>query len=340
MLDYARDTKGAGFLDKRLHEIGEKVLRGGETTPEEALYLIALDGPDVYHLLAYANAIRERFTGGGVELCSIINARSGNCSEDCAFCAQSAHHPAADAPVYPLLDAEAILAKARAMEAAGVRHFDIVTSGYGYTEDDPDFQRILAIYRRLRAETGLELCACLGVLTPGAARALAAAGVRRYNHNLEAARSFFPKICTTHTYDDRVATVRAVKEAGMEVCCGGVIGMGETPEQRVELALALRDLDVDSVPVNVLNPRAGTPLAGASRLAPLDILKTFAVFRFILPDKLIRYAGGREVNLGPLQPLGLLAGLNAMLVGGYLTTPGRELAHDLEMIAGLGLHTR
>ncbi len=323
-------------MDRRLYEIGERVLAGGAVTPEEAFYLLGLDGPDAFHLFAYANAIRARFRGDRVELCSIISARSGNCGEDCAFCAQSAHY-ATGAPVHALLDEETILRKAKAMAAAGARRFDLVTSGYGFTEDDPDFQRILRLYERLRAETTLELCACLGTLTPGAARALAAVGVTRYNHNLETARSFFPRIVTTHTYEERVATVRAVKEAGMEVCCGGIIGMGETREQRVELAFALAELDVDSVPINILNPRPGTPLEGTPRLEPLEILKTFAMFRFVLPRKLIRYAGGREVNLGPLQPLGLLAGLNGMLVGGYLTTPGQDVEEDLKMISGLGL---
>lgn len=325
-----------GPLDRRLQEIAERVLAGGEASAEDALYLLALEGPDVYHLLAWANEIRERFSGDRVELCSIINARSGNCSEDCAFCAQSAHY-ATGAPVYGLLDEESILAKARAMEAAGARRFDLVTAGFGFTEDDPDFQRILDLYRRLRAETSLELCACLGVITPGAARALVEAGVTRYNHNLETARSFFPRICTTHTYEDRVATVRAAKEAGMEVCCGGIIGLGETPAQRVELALTLRELDVDSVPINILVPRPGTPLAGLPPLRPEEILKTFAMFRFVLPRKLIRYAAGREAALGALQPLGFLAGVNAMLVGGYLTTPGREVAEDVAMVTGLGL---
>lgn len=323
-------------MDNRLYRIGEKALAGMAVTEEECLYLAGLTGPDVYHLIAYANEVRAKFTGNTVELCGIVNARSGNCSEDCAFCAQSSHHPT-ETPVYDLLDTEIILKKAKAMEAAGAHRFDLVTSGYGYTEDDGGFQSILLIYERLRRETNLELCACMGALTPGAARALAAAGVTRYNHNLETARSFFSHVCTTHTYEDRVATIQAVKEAGMEVCCGGVIGMGESREQRVELALALRDLDVDSVPINILNPRPGTPLANVPPLDPEEILKTFAMFRLNLPAKIIRYAGGREVNLGPLQPLGFLAGLNAMLVGGYLTTPGQSTAEDLRMVSDLGL---
>lgn len=323
-------------MDRQLYEIAEKVLADGQVDEAEALHLMALEGPDIHHLLAYAHEIRERFNGDRVELCSIINARSGNCGENCAFCAQSGHHNT-DVPVYPLLDEETVLAKARAMEAAGARRFDLVTAGYGVSEDDPDFQRMLQIYRRLREETTLDLCACFGNLTPGAARAMVEVGITRYNHNLEAPRSFFPRICTTHTFDERVATVKAAKEAGMEVCCGGIIGMGETAAQRVELALALRELEVESVPINILNPRPGTPLAGIARLEPMEILKTFAVFRFILPDRLLRFAGGREVNLGPLQPLGFLAGLNAMLIGGYLTTPGSEVQQDLAMISGLGL---
>lgn len=326
-------------MDRRLYELGEAVLTGQRIEREDALYLISLEGPDTFHLVAYANEIRARFAGDEVELCSIINARSGGCSEDCAFCAQSAHYQTG-APVYGLLDAETIITKAKAMEAAGAKRFDLVTSGLGFTEEDPDFQRILEIYRRLREETRLELCACLGTLTPRAAKALAEAGVTRYNHNLETARSYFPQICSTHSYDERVATVLAAKEAGMEVCCGGVIGMGETREQRVELALELRELGVDSIPINILNPRPGTPLYGIEPLPPEEIIKTFAVFRFIMPDKLIRYAGGREVNLGPLQPLGLLAGLNAMLVGGYLTTAGQDLEADLAMIRVLDPYVR
>lgn len=322
-------------MDPRLGEIGEKVLGGGEATPEEALWLLEIEGPDVYHLLAYANAIRERFCGTRVELCSLVNARSGGCPEDCAFCAQSAHYPTGVA-VYPLVDAETVLRKARAMERAGAHRFDVVTSGYGFRETDPDFQRVLDLLRLLRRETRLELCACLGHLTPGAARALKEAGVSRYNHNLETAPSFFPRICTTHTVEERMATIRAVKEAGLEVCSGGIIGLGESREQRVELAFTLKELDVDAVPLNVLHPRPGTPLGDRPRLHPLEILKTFAMFRFVLPRKNIRYAGGRELSLGPLQPLGLLSGLNGMLIGGYLTTPGQEVEKDLTMVDALG----
>jgi len=322
-------------MDPRLGEIGEKVLGGGEITREEALFLLEIEGPDTYHLLAYANAIRERFCGPGVELCSLINARSGNCPEDCAFCAQSVHHSTGVA-VYPLLDAEAVLQKARAMERAGAHRFDVVTSGYGFRETDPEFQRLLEIFRLLRQETSLELCACLGHLTPQAARALKEAGVSRYNHNLETAPSFFPRICTTHTVEERMATIRAAREAGLEICSGGIIGLGESREQRVELAFTLKELGVDAVPLNVLHPRPGTPLGDRPLLPPLEILRTFAMFRFVLPDKNIRYAGGRELNLGPLQPLGLLAGLNGMLIGGYLTTPGQEIERDLAMVDALG----
>ncbi len=322
-------------MDPRLREIGEKVLGGGEATAEEALFLLEIEGPDIYHLLAYANAIREKFCGPGMELCSLINARSGNCPEDCAFCAQSAHYSTGVA-TYPLLEAEAVLEKARAMERAGAHRFDLVTSGYGFRETDPEFLRLLDLIRLLRRETRLKLCACLGHLTPGAARALKEAGVSRYNHNLETAPSFFPRICTTHTVEERIATIRAVKAAGMEVCSGGIIGLGETREQRVELAFTLKKLEVDAVPLNVLHPRPGTPLAERPPLPPLEILKTFAMFRFVLPRKNIRYAGGRELNLGPLQPLGLLSGLNGMLIGGYLTTPGQEIEKDLAMVDALG----
>lgn len=317
-------------------DLGEKVLQGGEITFEEALKLEKINGSDVYFLLAYANRIREKFTGDRVEICSIINAKSGGCSEDCAFCAQSAFHHA-DIMVYDLLDEEVILNKAKAMEAAGAHHFDLVIQGYGISHNDPQFKKIIKIYERLRKETNLKLCASLGILTPEAAKALKDAGVTRYNHNLETSKSFFPKVVTTHTYEDRVATVKIAKEAGMEVCCGGIIGLGESPRNRLELAFALKALQVDSVPINILYPHKGTKLAGQERLSPLEILKTFALFRFVLPDKVIRFAGGREFNLGVLQPLGFLAGLNALIVGGYLTIPGEETSKDLAMLNALGL---
>ena len=311
------------------------MLAGGAIDPGEALFLLGAEGSDLAFLFAYAGKIRERFTGAEVDLCSIINARSGKCSEDCAFCAQSAHYHTG-AKVYDLVKEEEILAAARDAKVSGAHRFDIVISGLGLSEDSPELPALLRTFRRLREETGLKLCACLGTITRGVARQLAEAGVSRYNHNLEAAPSFFPEVVTTHTLAERMDTVRAAREAGMEVCCGGIIGMGESRKQRVELAFALKELDVDSVPVNVLDPRPGTPMAGVKPLQPLEALAAMAMFRFVLPGKIIRYAGGRG-RLGELQALGLLAGINGMLIGNYLTTVGRAPAEDLAMIQELNL---
>ncbi|MHB8170570.1 MAG: biotin synthase BioB [Thermincolia bacterium] len=319
-----------------ISSLGGKVLNGETITRAEALELTQLKGADILLLGAMAAKIREGFAGNRVDLCSIINARSGSCSEDCKFCAQSAHH-STGAPVYKLIDEEEIIERAKAMEKAGAHHFDIVTTGMGIKENDSDFEKILKAFARIKKETNLNLCACLGTLTPGAARKLVEVGVKRYNHNLETAESYFAQVVSSHSYGERVETVRIAKEAGLEVCCGGIIGMGETPAQRVELAFALKELDVDAVPVNVLNPVAGTPMEDCLVPEPMEVLKTFAIFRFILPDKNIRYAGGRERAMGDLQALGLMAGINGMLVGNYLTTAGRDIGEDLKMIRDLGL---
>lgn len=321
---------------ERIYELAQKVLQGQGINQQEALELTKADGADIQVLAAMAAKIREKFAGDKVDLCSIISVKTGKCSEDCAFCAQSAHHHTGITPV-EMLNEEEIVAKAKAMEAAGAHHFDLVTAGLGMDENDPFFLKILEIYRRLRQEVNLQLCACLGTLSEKAAFMLREVGVTRYNHNLETARSFFPQIVSTHTYDERIATIINVKKAGMEVCCGGIIGLGETMEQRIEFAFTLKELDVDAVPINVLNPIKGTRLEDRPPLSPMEVIKTFAIFRFILPAKNIRYAGGREVNLRDMQALGLMAGLNGMLIGNYLTTKGREVETDLQMIKDLGL---
>lgn len=315
--------------------LGNKVLAGGRLTFEEALELTRIDEADIPLLLGVANKVRCQFTGSRVDTCEIVNARSGGCSEDCKFCAQSAHH---DAKIdsYPLLSEEAILQAARAAEAHGAYRFCIVTAGCGM-KGDPDFDRILASIRRLGRDTGLQRCCSLGLLGPEQVQSLKAAGITRYHHNLEAGKSFFASICTTHTYDERVETIRQVKAAGLEVCSGGIIGLGETWAQRLELAFALRELDVDSVPINVLNPVKGTALADRPPLPPFEVLQTFAIFRLILPAKILRYAGGREKALGELVPLGFLSGINGMLIGNYLTTAGRGAAVDIDTIHRLGL---
>jgi len=315
--------------------LGEKVLAGEQINREEVLALDKVQGADLYFLTAYATKIREAVHGNKFDLCSITSARTGGCRENCAFCAQSAHHNTGIG-VEINLDEEDIVARAKLVEASGIHHFDIVTSGRGYSINDPEFQKILHIFKRLCRELSIQLCACLGVIGEAEARALREVGVTRYNHNLETAESFFSQIVTTHSYKERETTISAVKKLGMEVCCGGILGLGESYAQRVEFAFALKELQVDTVPLNILNPIAGTPLAGMSRMSPLEIIKNLAMFRFVLPHQIIRLAGGREVNLRSLQPLGLVAGINGFLTGNYLTTKGQGMEADLAMLEDLG----
>uniref|UniRef100_A0A7C2E1R7 Biotin synthase n=1 Tax=Ammonifex degensii TaxID=42838 RepID=A0A7C2E1R7_9THEO len=318
----------------QITHLAEKVLAGAAISYEEALTL--LDTPDeaTPFLLGWADVIRKHFRGRKVDLCAIVNARAGRCPEDCRFCAQSARYPTHTA-VYPLLPADEILRRAQAVYAAGIRRFSLVTSG---REPGRDFDKILALIRLLRKELPeLRICASLGILRAEEARALKKTGLTRYHHNLETAASFFPQICTTHRYEDRLATIFAAKEAGLEVCAGGIIGLGETPAQRAELAFALRDLGAVSVPVNILHPIPGTPLEEQAPLRPLEIFRTLAVFRFILPHVTIRYAGGREHNLRDTQAIGLAGGVDGLITGDYLTTRGQGIPRDLTLIRDLGL---
>jgi len=318
-----------------IFSVGKKVLAGESISFDEALALTGIDDSDIPILLGVANKVRQTFTGNYVDTCEIVNARSGNCSEDCKFCAQSAHHEV-QLNVYPLMSEDEILRAAKKAETDGAYRFCIVTAGCGM-DGDTDFARITAAIERIGRETGLNRCCSLGLLTAEHVAALKAAGITRYHHNLEASESFFPNICTTHSYQDRIQTIKQIKAAGLQVCSGGIIGMGENWRQRLELAFALKELDVDSIPVNVLNPVAGTALEKQSKLKPMEILQTFALFRLILPTKIIRYAGGREHALGELVPLGFLSGVNGMLIGNYLTTSGRGAADDLTTVTGLGL---
>ena len=318
-----------------IFQLGSKVLNGEQLTFAEALALTKIDESDIPILLGVANKVRIKFTGNQVDTCEIVNARSGNCSEDCKFCAQSALHQT-QINTYPLMSQEQILSSAKAAESHGAYRFCIVTAGCGM-KNDPDFDQITTAIERIGAETGLERCCSLGILSPQHVKLLKAAGITRYHHNLETSKSFFNQICTTHTYEERVETIKHIKAEGLEVCSGGIIGMGETWEHRLELAFALKELDVDSVPINVLNPVQGSALEDQQPLKPLEVLQAFATFRMILPDKILRYAGGREKALGELVPLGFLSGINGMLIGNYLTTTGRGASDDLNTVRGLGL---
>lgn len=315
--------------------LGKQVLEGKKISFDEAIALAEIEESDIPILLAVANKVRDKFTGNTVDTCQIVNARSGGCSENCKFCAQSAHHET-QLDKYPLLSEEEILAAAKKAEATGAYRFCVVTAGRGM-EGDPDFDRIVKAIKRIGRETSLHRCCSLGTLQTEHVTALKDAGITRYHHNLETSGSYFPSICTTHSFAERVETIKRVKNAGLQVCSGGIIGIGESWRQRIEMAFTLRELDVDSVPINVLNPLPGTELAGQSPLSPLEILQTFAIYRMILPDKIIRYAGGREHNLGELVPLGFIAGINGMLIGNYLTTKGRGATADFATVAALGM---
>lgn len=317
-----------------ISQLGNKVMEGGEISIEEAEQLGKIEDCDVPFLLAMADKIRARFIGDEVDLCAIVNGRSGRCTENCKYCAQSKYHDT-NVAVYPFLPIQDILAKAKEAEAGGANRFAIVTSGKGM-EGDQEFPKILAAIERILAETSLKVCCSLGALTLESATALKQAGVSRYHHNIETSRRNYAKICTTHTYDDRLATIKIAHEAGLEVCSGGILGMDESMSDRIAMAFDLKKAGVHSVPLNLLNPIKGTAFEGKAPLPPVEILKSFAIFRFILPRCGIRTAGGREVNLRDLQGTALMGGISGMLVGGYLTTGGRKYADDLKMIADLG----
>jgi biotin synthase len=322
-------------MNKRdLLNLEDRVLEGGYMEEEEALRLMSLEGPDIFSLIASANRIRTRFKDNKISLCSIINAKSGNCEEDCSFCPQSIHHSAEVDP-FPHVDPDKVIREMNKARNQGADRFGIVTSGKGPGEKDREY--ILDVLARLREEGSLHRCASLGIINREEAAQLKEAGLQEYHHNLETARSFFPGICATHEYQEDVDTIIAIKEAGLLACCGGIFGLGESAEQRVELAQTLRELDVDSIPLNFLHPIPGTPAENNKPLRPMEVLKIIAVYRFYLPDKDIKVAGGREHNLRDLQSWMFAAGANSTMVGHYLTTAGRDYRADLKMIEDLEL---
>lgn len=315
---------------------GEKVLAGKNLNQTEAGQLAEITGSEgIFELIFWANKIRQKFKGQSIDLCAIINAKSGRCSENCTFCAQSSWH-AAQAPDYPLKEAEEILEAAQEALDHKARRFSIVTSGRAPTNPQ-ELDRICQVISTLSAQGRISPCASLGLLTPESARALKGAGLVSYHHNIETAPSFYPSICTTHSYELRAETIRLAREAGLRLCSGGIFGLGESLGQRIEMALALRDLGVDSVPLNFLNPIPGTPLEGMAPVPPLEYLFSIALFRFILPQADIRTCGGREKGLRTLQPMMYLAGCNGTMIGNYLTTEGRNPTVDVQEILDLGL---
>ncbi len=317
-----------------LDEAAGRVLNGEALDREDARTLMAVGRDRLLLLFYHADRIRRRFRPQGVRLCSIINAKSGACPEDCSFCAQSAHHGGESVPVYPLVDEAAIRKATEKAIEDGASGLGVVISGECIA-DKAELERVGGALRIIGDSGRIEAHGSLGMLDEDQLRYLKQQGLTCFNHNLETTESFFPQVCTTHQYEDRVETVRAAKRVGLRVCCGGIFGLGESVEQRIELALTLRELDADVVPMNFLHAIPGTPLADREPMRPLEILKTIAVYRFLLPKVELKIAGGREKNLRDLQAMLFFAGADSMLVGGYLTTPGRAAEMDLTMLDDL-----
>ncbi|MEN3315789.1 MAG: biotin synthase [Acidimicrobiaceae bacterium] len=303
-------------------------------TPAELAALSRLPDQSVPALAALAHEVRLARCGPVVEVEGILSARTGGCPEDCHFCSQSALFPT---PVKArrMLDPEEVLAAAAETAALGASEFCIVAAVRG--PDERLLAQVVELVPQVRERTGLNVAVSLGILSPEQARRLADAGVHRYNHNLETARSYFPSVVTTHTWEERVQTCLLVREVGMELCCGAIVGMGETDGQRLELLGDLAAVHPAEVPVNFLNPRPGTPLADRPLVSPLAAIRWIALFRLALPEVILRYAGGRELTLRDLQAMGMTAGINALIIGNYLTTLGRPPEADLRMLEDLGM---
>jgi biotin synthase len=300
---------------------------------KEAFALTGKKDAEIYDLFALANRIRNRYKGNKVDLCSIINAKSGACPEDCSFCAQSAHNNSAS-DVYPVKDRTSIIEAARSAKKKGVKRFCVVTSGN--KPSDRELEEICGHIYEIK-KIGLSPCATLGMLDLDQLKILKSAGLHRYHHNLETSEAYFSEICTTHTYKDKINTILAARSIGLSICSGGIFGLGESWEDRIEMAFALREIGVDSVPVNFLTPVDGTPMGSREVLDPLEALKIIAIYRLIMPHTGIRVCGGRPAALRSLHSLIFTAGADGLLMGNYLTTKGRSPDDDLQMIKDMGL---
>jgi biotin synthase len=314
------------------YELSRRVLKGERLERSDALDVLKSDDDELLAVLNGAFSVRRQYFGRDVTLHVIRNAKSGSCSENCSFCSQSALSES-DIPLYSMQTIDELMEGAQKAHEMSARRYCIVTSGRGPSRKDLD--QVCEAVRKIKKEIPIQICTSLGLLTKEQAGQLKDAGVDRYNHNLESSERFYSTFCTSHSFSDRVATTRIAKAAGMELCSGGLVGMGETLEDRVELAFALRELDVDSIPVNFLNPRPGTPLEGRARLTPGDCIRTLAMFRFVNPGREIRVAGGRESCIGHMQVLSLYAA-NSLFTTGYLTTPGQGYEADMLMIDQAG----
>jgi len=318
-------------------QLAEAVTQGKAISQMEALALIKTPDEETFDFLAAANQLRKLFKGNKIKLCAIVNAKSGRCSENCSFCAQSAYHKT-EVKVYPLLSEQEMYDAAKSAEKKmSATCFSIVTSGKSILSES-EMETIAGTVNAINQDTALNRCVSLGILNQTQIRKLKKAGLKRLHHNLETAESFFDQMCTTHSYKERLEVIKTAKAEGLEVCSGGIFGLGESLEQRVELAFALSEIGVDSVPINILHPIAGTVAAKNYKpISPLEVLRLVATYRFILPKADIGIFGGRENALRDLQPLMFLAGTNVTLIGDYLTTKGQAPNKDLQTIKDLGL---
>ncbi len=315
---------------KRLEEL---ILRGSSITREEASSIAEISSPDILTLFASADSLRSHCRGNLAGLCSIINAKSGACPEDCSFCAQSSRSQA-KIDTYPLLTTELVIRKAREAKKYGIRRFSIVTSGRRVSRKD--LYQIADMVSAIH-DLGLIPCASLGLLEEDELSMLKSAGLNRYHHNVESSPRFFPEICSTHSYIDKIQTIQAARAVGLSVCSGGIFGLGETWQDRIDMAFALRELDVDSVPINFLIPVQGTVFGNRELLNPLEALKIVSLYRFILPHKEIRICGGRIQVLQEFNSMIFFAGADGMITGNYLTTMGKNPQDDLKLIDICGL---
>lgn len=322
---------------ERIAGCGQRILAGGELTRAEALWLFELEASaDVLDLLSWANRIREHFKGNKIHLCSIVNAKAGACSENCSFCAQSSFHQTGS-PRYGFIDPEPVSEAAEEANRNNVTAVGLVAAWKGLKEG-PILDEVCDRIREMKAGGKTRPDASLGIIkSQNVADRLKDAGLECYGHNLESSRRFFPQTCTTHTYDDRLETIGYLKKAGIKICSGGIIGMGETREDRCDLAFSLKEIGANVVPINILNPVKGTPFENNPPLPVMEILKTIACFRFILPRQEIMIAGGRTVNLRDAQSMIFMAGASALMVGNYLTTLNQPVEKDLQMLKDLGL---
>lgn len=319
---------------KNIQEIAQGIIDGQALDKAGAAVLSSAKGAALWDLFAAAGRIRQHFRGSRVDLCSCVNAKSGACSEDCSFCAQSVHH-STGAPLFSLISVDRMEEAAASALQNKAKRFCIVTSGRGI-DSAQDLETIAQGIRRVR-RLGLSPCATLGTLTREQLAYLKDAGLHRFHHNIETSREYFPRVCSTHTFEERMEVLGYAREVGLSVCSGGILGMGESVDDRINMAFSLRELNVDSVPINFLTPIPGTPLHDCIPIRPLEALHAISLFRFILPEKEIRICGGRGSALGQLHPLILAAGADGFMIGNYLTTSGLDPVQDITMIHDFGL---